>query len=171
MKYNINLLNLKKNNLIDKIVYFVLNYLRYILVITQLVVVVVFFMRFQVDQEMVDLGDSILQKKEIVEVSQNLIKEANQTELKLTQIKKIIDNQQRFIHNLQYLTNIFPEELFLKKYSLDDKGEILLEGYSLEPTLIKKFYLKLVKDQYFKKVILQYIKKVDTQYEFVVTLS
>jgi len=171
MKYRINLLTLKKNNPVDKVFYFALNYLRYILVITQIVVIVVFFIRFKTDQEIVDLTEVIDQKKEIVEISQPLIKEANQTELKLTQINNIILKQQNFIQGIDYVTSIFPEEIFLKKYGFDNKGQTSLEGYSLQPNIIRKFYQKLKQDGKYKKVTLEYVKKVDLKYEFIINLS
>ena len=43
MKYKINLITKRKEKAVDKVIYFVMNYLRYILVITQIVVIGVFF--------------------------------------------------------------------------------------------------------------------------------
>ncbi|PJB87766.1 hypothetical protein CO083_05355, partial [Candidatus Roizmanbacteria bacterium CG_4_9_14_0_8_um_filter_34_12] len=64
MKYKINLLLPKEKNWLDKVIYFGLNYLRYILVITQTVIIMVFFYRFKIDQEIVDLKDAVKQKQE-----------------------------------------------------------------------------------------------------------
>ena len=66
MKYKINLLLPKEKNWLDKVIYFGLNYLRYILVITQTVIIMVFFYRFKIDQEIVDLKDAVKQKQEII---------------------------------------------------------------------------------------------------------
>ena len=65
MKYKINLITRRKEKVVDKVIYFVMNYLRYILVITQIIVIGVFFYRFKIDQEMVDLQEAVQQKKEI----------------------------------------------------------------------------------------------------------
>ena len=68
MRYKINLLEKKELNLLDKLTFFCLNYLRYIIVITQLVVIGVFFYRFQIDQRIIDLKEGVEQKKEIVQI-------------------------------------------------------------------------------------------------------
>ncbi|MDO8741626.1 MAG: hypothetical protein Q7J11_00595, partial [Candidatus Roizmanbacteria bacterium] len=61
MKYKINLLEKKETSLLDKLTFFGLNYLRYIIVITQLVVIGVFFYRFQIDQSIIDLKEGVNQ--------------------------------------------------------------------------------------------------------------
>jgi len=139
-------------------------------VITQIVVIGVFFYKFKTDQEIVDLNEEISQKKEIVSVSQPLIKEANQTEFKLKEIQKVIDGQNRFTLSLNYLIGIFPEDIFLKKFNYTPENIFSLEGYSLQPSMINKFYLRLQKENKFKKVILRYVKKADYQYEFALDL-
>ncbi len=57
MKYKINLLLKKEEGILDKIYIFLVNYLRYIIVITQFVVIGVFFYRLQVDQRVIDLKE------------------------------------------------------------------------------------------------------------------
>jgi hypothetical protein len=52
-----------------------------------------FFYRFKVDQEIIYLKDAVAQKKEIVNISQSLLKEATAMELKVNQIKPILQKQ------------------------------------------------------------------------------
>src|SRR3990167_464161 len=115
MKYKINLLGRRKEQPLERLIYFMLHYLRYILVITQIVVIGVFFYRFKVDQEMVDLQEALDQKKEIIQVSQPLIKEAKREAFKLDQARSIITRQLTLIESLDYLLSLFPENLFLTK--------------------------------------------------------
>ena len=77
MKYQINLLQEKEKDISGKIIYFALHYLRYILVVTQIVVIAVFFYRFKIDQEVIDLRDELKQKQEIVQVSSPLLKRSS----------------------------------------------------------------------------------------------
>ena len=114
MKYKINLLTIHKEKPLDRVIYFTLNYLRYILVITQIVVIGVFFYRFKVDQEIVDLQDTIDQKKEIVLVSQPMIKLAKQNSFKLGQVEDIVKKQKNFLNSIDYVLSIFPEKFLLK---------------------------------------------------------
>ncbi|MFZ2026464.1 MAG: hypothetical protein WAV30_04220, partial [Microgenomates group bacterium] len=96
MKYKINLLPEKEKDLLDKSIYFVLHYLRYVLVITQIVVISVFFYRFKIDQEIIDLKDELQQKQEIVAVSEPLLKEAEIVDIKTKQTREILVDQARF---------------------------------------------------------------------------
>ncbi len=165
MKYNINLLTLKKEKPLDKVIYFTLNYLRYILVITQIVVIGVFLYRFRVDQEIVDLEDSLNQKREIIEVSQPLIKEAKTIAFKLDQVESITNNQQTFISQTDYILSLFPENFFLKKLQISKDG-LSMTGYTGDFQSIKFFLSRLKKEEKFEKIELKYVKKSDIGLEF-----
>ena len=106
MKYKINLLPQKETTIAEKVMFFLLNYLRYIIVITQLVVIGVFFYRFQIDQKIIDLKESVMQKKEIVEIVLPLLNEASRIDQKSQEINKVIKKQQNFNEMLKYLLSI-----------------------------------------------------------------
>lgn len=170
MKYKINLLNLRKEKPLDRVIYFMLNYLRYILVITQIVVIAVFFYRFKVDQELVDLQEAMDQKKEIIQVSQPLIKEAKKESFKVDQAGSIIAKQANFLETIDYLLSIFPESFFLDKMQVT-KDVIIMIGISQDPKSLNKFLNRLKKEGRFKKVELKNIKKSDEGLEFSFELS
>src|SRR3989344_3878171 len=138
MKYKINLLTIHKEKPLDRVIYFTLNYLRYILVVTQIVVIGVFFYRFKVDQEIVDLEDSVSQKKEIVEISQPLVKEAKNIGYKLDQVGVIMYNQRVFTGTIDYLLTIFPEKFFLTKFLISDQ-KVTIDGYTEDLRVIQSF--------------------------------
>jgi len=165
MKYKINLITKRKEKSVDRVIYFVMNYLRYILVITQIVVIGVFFYRFKIDQEMVDLQEAVQQKKEIILVSQPLIIEAKKAAFKLDQARSIITNQKTFIQAFDYILGLFPESLFLTKVQVvDDK--ITLIGNTRDPQSIDNFLGRLKREAKFKKIELRNIKKGDDGLEF-----
>jgi len=110
MKYKINLLPEKERDFLDKGIYFVVHYLRYVLVITQIVVISVFFYRFKIDQEIIDLKDELQQKQEIVAVSGSLLKEAEIVDLKTKQIREILVNQALFAEPFTYFLDTFPND-------------------------------------------------------------
>lgn len=170
MKYKINLLSRRKEQPLERLIYFMLNYLRYILVITQIVVIGVFFYRFKVDQELVDLQETVNQKKEIIQVSQPLIKEAKKEASRLNQLESIITKQQTFLEETDYLLALFPENFFLNKMQVS-KDTIFMDGYTQDPQSIKKFLYRLKKEAKFKKVELKNIKKIDLGLEFSLELS
>ncbi len=167
MKYKINLIkeDKRKKNLLDKIIYFSLYYLRYILVFTQLVVIIVFFYRFKLDQEIIDLKDRLNQKKEIVQISKNLLEEARKYELKLNYIKPILDKQNQQLEKVNYLLSIFPNDIYLETMSIDE-DEINLSGFSYNNKIIKLFYNRLIRDKKFAEVNLSDLKKTNIGYVF-----
>lgn len=165
MKYKINLLTQKKEKQVDRIIYFVLNYLRYILVVTQIVVIGVFFYRFSIDQALVDLEEITEQKKEIIEVSQPLIREATKESYRLDQAQKIIAKQQDFLDSINYLLSIFPENFYLEKFNVSDLT-ISIVGTTQDPILLQKFFTRLKKEGKFAKVDMSNVKKKDQSLEF-----
>ncbi len=170
MKYKINLLREKKDSTTDRVIYFSLNYLRYILVITQIIVIFVFFYRFKVDQEIIDLKEAVEQKKEIVEISNSLLKDASATELKINQIKPILKKQEYLTKELDYILSIFPETVYLSKMTIDDE-KITLDCWTSDSSVIKLFYQRLLKEKKFKEINLINLKKTEINYTFTVILT
>lgn len=165
MKYKINLLNLRKEKPLDRVIYFVLNYLRYILVITQIVVIGVFFYRFKVDQELIDLQEAVDQKKEIIQISQPLIKEVKKEAFKLDQANSIIAKQLTFLESFDYLLSLFPESFFLNSIRVSN-DTIIMVGVTQDSQLVNKFLNRLKKDARFKSIELTNIKRGDQGLEF-----
>lgn len=170
MKYKINLIPKKETPVVEKLVYFALNYLRYIIVITQLVVIGVFFYRFQIDQRIIDLKEAVDQKKEIVQIVLPLLNEAARIDKKTTEIETIMSRQSSFQSMMTYFLSIFPESINLT--SLEVKGEEMkVTGIAGNPAHLQAFFILMKEDKKFKDVTFQTIKKGDTGYDFVLTLA
>ncbi|MEO6508395.1 MAG: hypothetical protein ABIO02_00425 [Patescibacteria group bacterium] len=169
MKYKINLLPPPQQSLIDKTVYFSYNYLRYILVFTQLVVLGVFTYRFSVDQQIVDLKDSLRQKQEIVKVSSPLLKQGAVVDDKIRNIKTVITKQDIYNEMISYYLSVFPEKITATQLSLL-QGEIYLEGTTNDVGIIQIFYNRLKKDNRFGQLELRNIQKTAAGYSFNLTL-
>lgn len=170
MKYKINLLEQKESSILDKLTFFGLNYLRYIIVITQLVVIGVFFYRFQIDQSIIDLKDGVDQKKEIVQIVLPLLNEAAKIDKKTSIIEKTIIKQKKFNTMIDYFTAFFPETITLTNMEIKD-GSIKIVGDANDPKHLQAFYLLLKKDNKFKEVIFRNIKKTETGYNFILFLD
>lgn len=138
--------------------------------VTQIVVIGVFFYRFKVDQEIVDLQDSINSKKEIIEVSQPLIKKAKTIAFKLQKTKEIIYDQQTLLAANDYILSRFPEACFLNKIETSDKT-LTLKGYTQDLNILKAFHQRLKDDAKFQKIELVNIKKSDLGLEFTFELT
>lgn len=170
MKYKINLLEKKGLSLLDKLVFFGLNYLRYIIVITQLVVIGVFFYRFQIDQRIIDLKDGVDQKKEIVKLALPLLNEAAKIDKKTSIANETILKQKRFNEMINYFIASFPETITLTNLEVKDES-IKITGDAENSQHLQAFYTLLKKENKFKTVNLQNIKKTETGYNFVLSLE
>ncbi len=170
MKYKINLLGKKEPSLLDQLTFFGLNYLRYIIVITQLVVIGVFFYRFQIDQRIIDLKEAVDQKKEIVQIVLPLLNEAAKIDKKTLIIEKTIVKQKNFSMMFDYFITSFPESISLTNMEINE-GSIKVIGDANNPKHLQAFYLLLKKDKKFKGVTLQNIKKTENGYSFTLLLD
>lgn len=158
MKYQINLLPPKNENLADKLIFFSFHYLRYILVITQLVVICVFFYRFRVDQDIIDLKDGIKQKQEIIRTVEPLLNEVRIVNGKIEQVKGGLNKQKQFDDLITYFLTEVPSELKLTTVTLN-LNSIDCEGVTESTASVKMFYDKLLQSGKFKTVQLVNVQK------------
>jgi Tfp pilus assembly protein PilN len=171
MKYNINLLaHDKRQTLWDRVFYFVLNYLRYIIVLTQLVVIFTFFGKFATDQEIVDLQESIDQKTEIISLFQPLVKDAKAMSYKIDAIKEVTTEQQHSQSMLGYVLERFPEDLTLTKLEAGD-DIITLRGITVNVNSIKAFVRRLQTEKKFHTVDLKSLNRTDGGIECLIELK
>jgi len=170
MKYTINLLNQKKISLIEKVLFFSLNYLRYIVVVTQLIIIFVFFYRFQLDQKIIDLKEGILQKNEIIQVVLPLLKEGEIIEKKQDVAKKILMDQEKISSMFKYFLSIFPKGLILNELKIE-KNLINVVGTAIQVESLQAFINLAKKEQKFKKIELRSIKKTEVGYDFELIFS
>jgi Tfp pilus assembly protein PilN len=170
MKYRINLITIKKDKLANQLLDFIASYLRYILVITQIVVIIVFFYKLKTDQEIVDLEESITQKQEIFNVAKPLIDEYLLYIYKNNQIEIFLSKQDQLQSQLDYLLAQFPKDVFLTKMGYIH-DELTITGYSTNPDLIRSFYYQLQQDKRFNKLNFESITRNNTGFVFGMKLA
>jgi len=170
MKYKINLITKKAPPLVERLVYFSLNYLRYIIVITQLVVIGVFFYRFQIDQRIIDLKDAVDQKKQIVQIVLPLLNEADNIDKRSSEIDKIIKKQNNFHSMTKYILSIFPASINLNDFEIS-ADTVKITGSAQNAEHLQSFYSVLKKDKKFALVQFASIKKTDFGYDFSLLLN
>jgi len=170
MKYLINLFPKPKQNISEKVIYFTTHYLKYVLVITQFVAICVFFFRFKVDQEIVDLRDKLHQKESILVATDGLISRIKEIDSKMRHVKDIIQNQNAFRQEYTYLFSTLPQDV--KISSLDiSSGEVSLSGVASTINPIRTLNDTLVKDKKYQKVSLLNIEKSNEDFLFNMQLS
>jgi len=170
MKYLINLFPERSKSLSENIVYFGFHYLRYILVITQFVAICVFFFRFKVDQEIVDLKDTLYQKQSIVTSTADLIARVQEIDSKMKSISLIIDEQKIFQTRYSYIISSIPSQVTISTFSLSsDAIEITGNARTVEP--IKSFYDGLIRENRFGTIDLSNIEKASDEFIFSLHLA
>ena len=170
MKYLINLFPTPEKTTADKIVYFAFHYLRYILVITQFVAICVFFFRFKVDQDIVDLKDKLNQKESIIVATKDLLDRVQQVDTKMKHVTILLDTQEEFSSEYNYIYTKLPPELRISQMSLSREG-IVLQGVSQNIDPVKQLYDNLQKEKRFKTIDLSNIEKKDDGFIFNLSLS
>lgn len=170
MKYKINLLPEKERDFLDKTIYFVLHYLRYVLVVTQIVVISVFFYRFKIDQEIIDLKDQLQQKQEIVAVSSPLLKQAEVVDLKTKQVREVLVEQSLFSESFAYFLNTFPLHLTINQLDIKDDS-YKFTTVTTDPEIIRSYLARLKQDKRFATVTLGSIKRNASEFVVPFTLS
>lgn len=163
MRYQINLLQEKEKDISGKIIYFALHYLRYILVLTQIVVIAVFFYRFRIDQEVIDLRDELMQKEEIVEVSNSLLQEASGVDIKTREIRDILVKQDSFQQMYAYFLSVFPSDLSIDRLQITENS-MEFEAVTGNPAIVKNFLARLNSDKAFATIELGSIRREESQF-------
>lgn len=157
-KFNINLSIKRETGFSEDIVYFLLHYFRYILVITQITIIIVFFYRLKIDQEIVDLSDTVMQQKEILNVLQPFIKDVQKKHEQYLMIQSILDKQNLYSQKLNYLLSIFPADFYLTKLIFKE-NTIFMQGKSTNYLTVMRFYNRVKKDNKFESVVLNFVEK------------
>lgn len=170
MKYNINLAPRRKRSLLERVNFFFSNYLRYILVITQLIVIITLFGRFQIDQNIIDLKESIDQKKEIIKATTSLIDGAKEVNQRSKNIKTLINSQAKFLEMTDYVFTSFPTSVFLSSITIDNES-VTMTGEGQDVRQFQSFYNFLKKDGHFKSVQLSDLKKTGSTFSFSMSLD
>ncbi len=170
MKYLINLFPEKEKNASDKIIYFAFHYLRYILVITQFVAICVFFYRFKVDQEIVDLKDKLSQRQSIVESTSELVNRVQEIDAKMKQVQLVLDEQKNFQVQYTYTLSQIPQEILIENFQMT-ADSIDIDGTADTVDPIKKMYDGLQADNKYNIIDLSTIEKGENRFSFSLHLA
>ncbi len=165
-KYSINLIPKQKKSVVDKLMFFLLHYFRYIIVLTQIVVISVFFARFSLDQEIVDLKESFADKQAILEITKPMIEEAEAYVVKQENVRSVLGAQSAFTQDFTYVLSIIPQDISLTNLQ-KSKDSIQIRGKSNSILSVKRLFIKLVKDDRFSNVkVVELVGSSDIGYKF-----
>lgn len=151
--------------------YFLAHYFRYALVLTLFVVLVVFFLRVRVDQQLTDEREKLAMKQAIIAATKPLRTDLENTQRKITLIKNVLAKQEVLNAQIDYVTQVIPKKSTIRSVLINEK-QVQIEAMTSDYTIIQLFISRLNKDARFTKVQANKVQKEgNQQYSFSITLE
>lgn len=143
---------------LGKFLKWTLTYGRYIIVITEIIVLLAFLSRFKLDRDLSDLSDNITRKKNIIDAAQTFETKVRRLQDRLTVIAPILDQTGRPKQYLELLATSLPQDIILS--SLKTKGDaITLSGTTTSEGGIATVVSALQKNSRVRSVSLDVVSK------------
>jgi Tfp pilus assembly protein PilN len=101
---------------IGRLVTWATTYGRYIMILTEIVVLLAFISRFALDRKRADLDEDIASKQAIIEANIPFENQVRDLQLQLSQIKTIISDQSKPLDTLLLMKSILPEDVYFQTY-------------------------------------------------------
>lgn len=133
---------------------------RYLVIFTELIVIVSFATRFKLDRDVTDLNTSLHQKKIIVESYGSLDQNIRQTQAKLEEYKKQ-EQSSNIIDVFSYLTEVTPADVVLDKLIVNPTS-VVISGQTLSQSAFNTLINNLQLSPHFHNVT---ISKVEASQE------
>ncbi|OGG26259.1 hypothetical protein A2960_04755 [Candidatus Gottesmanbacteria bacterium RIFCSPLOWO2_01_FULL_39_12b] len=172
-KLNINLVIKEESSesFSGQIISWAFTYGRYIIIITQIVVLSVFFLRFKLDRDHTDLKETVVQKQALIESVSNTEAEIRSIQTKLSHIRQLTTNQDAFLKVLRFFQENTPKDtVFLNLKITADKVSFKATAENLRS--FNFFLRRLQQENKFKEVILDdIIRRPDGRIEFKIDTS
>lgn len=140
--YDINLLSKKSKSMTERLLYFALHYFRYIVVLTQIVVISVFFYRLTIDQQIIDLKESFRSKQQILSLTIPLLEEAQATQDSTAKVESLIDRQESFSDRYEAVISTVPEGMIVIEVEFNN-NVITIKGVTTDTITVQRYYRAL----------------------------
>lgn len=101
-----------------RIISWATTYGRYIMITTEIVVLLAFISRFSLDRKLTDLSEEVTQKQAILEANTDLEKEIKALQNNLATIKKLTIDQKRPVDITTSMETLLPSDVYLTSYDL-----------------------------------------------------
>lgn len=117
-------------------------YGRYIMITTEMIVLLAFLSRFSLDRTLTDLNDEIMQKQEIIAVNSDLETTFRKTQDSLIKIKGLRATQPLLLQTLTGLHMLLPSGTYFQNLSVGD-GKITAQVTSLTVQSFSQFLVNV----------------------------
>lgn len=157
----INLLPRKNPSLTEKLFSWILTFGRFIIIATELVVLVAFLSRFKLDRDLIDLHDKIRQEEAITRNLSSIEIRSRSLQKRLEEISRIDANAQNTLALLLTTPSLIPGNVFLDELSIQEK-RVKIEARTLSGDGLSSLVKKLRSNTSFSEISLDNITRDET---------
>lgn len=147
---SINLLPDKETTFGEKFLNWSLTFGRYIIIGTEIIVLVAFFSRFKLDHDLIDLKDKVTQSKNVLISLKPVEDDVNLLQKRLSEIVAIESQQGNGFVALSDVANFTPQEITYKNISVSG-NKVTIIGTAAQTEDISRFTSLLASANLFKK--------------------
>ncbi|KKR02904.1 MAG: hypothetical protein UT26_C0015G0004 [Microgenomates group bacterium GW2011_GWC1_39_12] len=143
-KISINLLGVEQqeHSPLGRFIGWATTYGRYIMVTTEMIVLVAFLSRFSLDRQLTDLKDEIMQKQDIIAANQDLEIQFRQIQDSLNKMKVLLTKQEIPTNTINTLHLLLPSGTYFQSLSIND-SKITSQVVSLTVQSFSQFLINL----------------------------
>ena len=139
-----------------KVLKWILNVGRYIVIITELIVILAFFSRFKLDRDLTNLNEQIEKKQAVIQSHQDFEKEFRFLQTRLSNISSLHQEQASTTEIIKQVSSLIPIEVTLDKITVD-QNQVKLSALALSESGLAAFLGNLKSSPYFKNLDLSNI--------------
>ncbi len=153
-KFNINLLPQEEfaASTTGRVLHWILSTFRYLVIVTEMVVIGAFISRFYFDSRVADLNEEISQKQDFIKAYSDFEKEFRLTQLKLGIFSQISDKNNEVNPFITEVATRIPNDIRLTKLSVTSNALLDIQGNSLAENSIGQLISNLNDSNYFEDV-------------------
>lgn len=144
------------NSLLGRSLRWVLNVGRYIVIVTELIVILAFISRFKLDRDLTDLHEQIIQKQAVIEANREFEESFRFLQKRLETVGKIEQQQLAATGALDTLLPLIPLDISLSKIGIQD-DRVNFTATGLSPQGLASLIRNLKNSPYFDKLTLSKI--------------
>lgn len=141
-----------------RILHWLLGAFRYIIIVTELIVVMAFISRFYFDSKLADLNDEIEQKSAYITSQKPLEDNFRQTQTRLNIFGEMSSPSNKVSPILEDVVNRLPSDVSLTQLSIDEKNMALIQAETLSDLSIQQFLVNLSSSPNFQNVSLTQVE-------------
>ncbi len=127
---------------IGRLITWITTYGRYIMITTEMIVLIAFISRFSLDRQLTDLNDEISQKQDIITANQDLEQHFKRTQDALIKIKVLLSQQVTYTNAIYTLHTLLPQGTYFQNLSISE-GKVSSQVTSLTVQSFSQFLLNL----------------------------